>query len=147
MSAAAVELPTRGNNTDISSPTWEIGAARFTVTWGRSGGVITVRGELDAANADQFAGCMEQCAVCCDWLVLDLSELDFMGTAGLRALTRIDSGCGELEVRWALVPGGAVFRLLRICDPDPCLPVSESVTAALATVQEPRPLRPAGLTG
>lgn len=121
---------------ETPSQTWEYGAAQFTIRWGRSGGVVTASGEIDAANSDRFAELLADCASRCEWLVLNLGELEFMGTAAVSALQRIDAECARGKISLALVPGAAASRLLRVCDPDTDLPLSESVTTALAMVQK-----------
>lgn len=114
--------------------------ALFAVHWGRSGAVVSVAGELDAANAPQLVEYVQRCAANCEWLVLDLTELQFMGTAGFSALHRINSLCGGSQVQWAVVPGAVASRLLQICNPDTVLPVAESVALGLAKVQGTRSL-------
>jgi anti-anti-sigma factor len=127
-------------DTDFPIQTWESGTARFTARWGRSGGVVAVHGEIDAANADAFADHLDRCATYCEWLVLDLTDLEFIGTAGFAALLRINTQCAKAKVYWALVPGVAASRTLQVCDPDHALPMSESVADALTTLQDPRRL-------
>lgn len=117
------------------SDTWESRTARSTTRWGRCGAVISVCGELDAANADGLADHVRRCAEYCEWLVLDLSDLEFIATAGFSALQTIVSRTSE-TVRYAtIVPGIAVERLLRICDPHRALPTAPSLPDALASVQ------------
>ncbi len=53
---------------------------------------------------------------------------NFFGTAGFSALHRINVVCSAAGVHWALVPGAAVSRLLRICDPDDTLPLTDVAT-------------------
>lgn len=129
--------------TDAAFPPkpWESQTARISAHWGRSGAVVSARGEIDAANADAFADYVQRCASYCEWLALDLSGLDFLGTSGFSALHRINAQCVVVDVKWALVPGPAVSRLLQLCDPDSALPMTESVGVALAKVQgDPRQL-------
>ena len=109
--------------------------ARFSVHWGRSGAVVSVAGELDAANAAQLGEYVQRCATSGEWLVLDLSGLTFIGTAGISVLQTIDARCAQAGMRWALVPGAAASRLLDLCDPT-TLPLAESVTRALEKVQK-----------
>ena len=103
--------------------------------------VVTAHGELDAANAQQFVDYALRHAAHTDRLVLDLTGVDFFGTAGFSALHTVNVRCAAEKIEWALAPSPAVSRLLRICDPDSALPICESVDAALAAVQgEPRRL-------
>jgi anti-anti-sigma factor len=108
-------------------PAWENHSARFTADWDSSRVVITVHGELDASNATQLADYVEECMTHATPLMLDLSNLDFFGTAGFSALHLINVQCAGADLRWAVVPNKAVSRLLRICDPDHTLPLVESV--------------------
>ncbi|KUI31193.1 anti-anti-sigma factor [Mycobacterium sp. IS-1496] len=101
--------------------------------------VVTARGELDAANAQLFADFALQHAA--DALILDLSEVEFFGTAGFSALHTLNVRCAEADITWVLVPSAAVSRLLRICDPDATLPCAETVEAARTALQDrTRPL-------
>ncbi len=98
--------------------------AQFDARWEPSGTVITVDGELDAANADQLAAYVQHSAARGRRVVLDLRGLEFIGTAGFSALHRINVVCSAAQVRWAMAPSPAVSRLLRICDPDGTLPIT-----------------------
>jgi anti-anti-sigma factor len=103
--------------------------------------VMTAHGELDAANAPEFVNFALRHAADAERLVLDLSGVDFFGTAGFSALHTVNVRCAGEKTVWALVPSSAVTRLLRICDPDSALPICDSVDAALSAVQgEPRRL-------
>ncbi|OBH18392.1 anti-sigma factor antagonist [Mycolicibacter terrae] len=102
--------------------------------------MISLDGELDASNADELAGYVQRCAGYCEWLVLDLNDLEFIGTAGFSVLKAITSRCADAMVYCTTVPGPAVTRLLRICDPTNALPTTSSVADALAGVQGFRPV-------
>lgn len=141
MSAMTAEwspLVTPATEFEFESRTWEIHTARFAVHWGRRGAVIAAHGEIDAVSAGPLVDCVLGCADSCEWLVVDLSDLEFLGAAGFSALRRIGIRCADTDVRWALVPGSATSRLLRVCDPHGYLPVAESVPTALADVQNQR---------
>ena len=119
--------PVRETDTAIPSEPWENHTARFTAEWGPSFVVITAHGELDASNAPHLADYVQRCAAHCKSIILNLSGLEFFGTAGFSALHTINVRCAGAEVRWAVVPGKAVSRVLRICDPDNTLPLAESM--------------------
>jgi anti-anti-sigma factor len=110
-------------------PAWENHSARFTAQPAPFGVVIIAHGELDASNANQLADYVERCVAHSTAVVVDLSGLDFFGTAGFSALHLINVRCAGANQRWAVVPSEAVSRLLRICDPDSTLPLVDSVTA------------------
>jgi anti-anti-sigma factor len=116
--------------------------AHFATRWLRpSIAVITAHGELDAANAAQFVDYALRHAAHIDRLVLDLTGVEFFGTAGFSALHSVNVRCAGEKIEWALAPSSAVTRLLRICDPDLALPICTSVDTALSAVQnEPRRL-------
>ena len=98
--------------------------AQFSARWEPSGTVITVDGELDAANADQLAAYAQRSLSRSSRVILDLRGLEFIGTAGFSALLRINVVCSAAQVSWAMVTSAAVSRLLRVCDPDRTLPVT-----------------------
>ena len=98
--------------------------AQFAAQWGASGSVITVAGELDAANSDQLAAYVQRNLRRSRRVILDLRGLEFIGTAGFSALHRINVACSGAQIHWAMVPSPVVSRLLRICDPDGTLPVT-----------------------
>ncbi|MBV8860382.1 MAG: STAS domain-containing protein [Mycobacterium sp.] len=127
---------------DAARPTreFETPSARFTAQWGPSFVVVTAHGELDASNAHQLADYVQRCATHSRSVILNLSGLDFFGTAGFSALHTINVRCAAADVRWAVVPSRAVSRLLGICDPDSALPVTKSVPAILEENEEPRRL-------
>jgi anti-anti-sigma factor len=127
---------------DAASPSQprECHTARFNADWGPSGPVVTVRGELDASNASQLADYVHRCAAHSKTLILDLTGVEFFGTAGFSALHTINVRCAGTDVRWAVMPSQAVSRLLRICDPDNALPIVASAPDTDSEDPEPRPL-------
>src|SRR5215475_9650825 len=116
--------------------------AHFATRWLQpSLAVVATHGELDAANVQEFVDYSLRHAPHMDRLVLDLTGVDFFGTAGFSALHTLNVRCAAEKIEWALTPSAMVARLLRICDPDSALPICETVDAALAAVQdEPRRL-------
>lgn len=111
--------------------------AFFEIEWPQpSTAVVAVRGELDAANVTQFVEFALRHAEHTDRLVIDLARLTFFATAGFTALHALNVQCVGEHIRWALVPSPAVYRLLRICDPDSALPICTHVDDALTAVQE-----------
>jgi anti-anti-sigma factor len=111
----------------LPPPAWENHSARFIAEWDPSRVVLTVQGELDASNASQLADYFDLCMAHSTPLMLDLSRLEFFGTAGFSALHLINVKCAGANLRWAVVPNKSVSRLLRICDPDNTLPLAASI--------------------
>lgn len=114
---------------------WQSHTADFTVHWGRTGAVLAANGEIDAANAGPFTEYVKRCADCCEWLILDLSALAFIGTVGFLALQSINAQCSKARIQLMVIPGLAMSTVLRVCDPEPPLPLVGSLTDALADVQ------------
>lgn len=103
--------------------------------------VVTAHGDIDAANAQEFVTYALRHAALIKSLVLDLSGVDFFGTAGFSALHTLNVRAAAENIQWAMVPSASVTRLLRLCDPDSTLPLCASAEAALSAVQgEPKPL-------
>lgn len=112
--------------------TWQHSrTAQFTARWEPSGTLVTVDGELDAANADQLAAYVRNAIGRSRRVILDLRGLKFIGTAGFSALHRINVVCSGAQVDWAMAPSPPVARLLRICDPDGTLPVTTAAAEPL----------------
>jgi anti-anti-sigma factor len=87
--------------------------------------LVTVEGEIDAANHRALALYVERQAAGSTRLVLDLASVDFFGTAGFASLHNINVICSRYGVSWVLLVGPQVRRVLRICDPDSTLPIAE----------------------
>ena len=122
-----IASPVLGTDAALPPPAWENHSARFTAEWGLSFVVITAHGELDASNASELADYVLRCAGQSKSVIVDLSGLEFSGTAGFSALHLINVCCAGANLRWAVVPSKAVSRLLQICDPDNTLPLVASI--------------------
>ena len=111
-------------------------SASFATRWLQpSVAVVTAHGELDASNAQELVDYALRNAERTQRLALDLTGVDFFGTAGFSALHTLNVRCAGAAVEWALVPSTAVSRLLRICDPDSALPIAATMSAALSRLQ------------
>jgi anti-anti-sigma factor len=124
------------------SPPWEGHTARLASRRLRSSvAVIRAHGGIDASNADTLTEYTVGHLMRCRGLILDLRGLDFFGTEGFSALHRVSVCCACAGIGWAVVSGEAVWRMLRIGDPQGLLPAASTVEAAMATVQD-QPHRP-----
>ena len=101
--------------------------------------IVSAHGEIDGTNASTLTDYALVKAVRCRGLILDLSGLEFFGTEGFSALHRVSVCCARAGTGWVVVPGAAVSRLLRICDPHGSLPAVDTVDAALANLLEQHP--------
>ncbi len=96
--------------------------------------LVAAFGEIDAATAAALSERIEEHLGGYRQLVLDLSRLEFFGTAGHSVLHRVHSRCARSGMAWVLVPGPEVARLLRVCDPDGILPTAPNIVSAVATL-------------
>ena len=96
--------------------------------------LLTAYGEIDAATAPRLGENIERNLPGYRQLVLDLSRLEFFGTAGYSVLHRVHSRCARAGVDWVLVPGPEVQRLTRVCDPDGLLPTAPNIVSAVAAL-------------
>lgn len=94
---------------------------------------VSAQGEIDAANADDFSHYVLGLVPHCKFLVVDLTELKFLGTPGVSALRRIQAELADTT--WVIVSSPAVARVLRVCDPAGQLLSMGSVEAALAVLR------------
>ena len=126
----------------LSQP-WESRTARLASRRLRSSiSVVMAHGGIDASNADTLTEYTLGHLTRCRGLILDLRDLDFFGTEGFSALHRVSVCCARAGIRWAVVPGEAASRMLRIGDPHGLLPAASTLEAAMATVQDQPHRRP-----
>lgn len=115
--------------------------AAFATRWlPPSTAVISASGEIDAVNAGDFADYALLHIDKAERVAVDLTDVEFFGTAGLSALKAIEGRCAADNIDWVLVPSKAVNRLLRICDLDSDWHTCYSVAAALSTLNGKTPL-------
>jgi anti-anti-sigma factor len=116
----------------VLSQPWQGHTARFEIRLKSSVAVISAHGDIDASNAGTLAEYTLGHVMGCRGLILDLRGLDFFGATGFSTLHKVSAGCARAGIGWALVPGAAVSRVLRICDPQGTLPAASTLDAALA---------------
>lgn len=93
--------------------------------------VIAVRGQVDSCNAALAGSWLHQFVNPQRALVLDFSELEFLGCEGLEALFALGDRCDSLSVDWALVTSHPVRRLLNVADSERRLPAVGSMVEVL----------------
>lgn len=98
--------------------------------------VVTLTGELDAHTAGRLRTLMaEQLLAGPGNLVLDLSGLEFVDSAGLAALIAADKGTRRAGMHLVLAaPGPSVRKVLSLTGIDAVLSTAPSVEAALRLV-------------
>ena len=96
--------------------------------------VVTPRGEIDLATADELAAALRlpECSGA-DSVVLDLTQVAFMDSSGLRVLLMLAEERGE-QLATVLAEESAVTRLLELVEVIDRLQPAGSVEEALAAV-------------
>ncbi|AKS35442.1 STAS domain-containing protein [Mycolicibacterium goodii] len=103
--------------------------------------VVTVHGDLDAANAARFTEYALKSMPQNARLIFDLTDVAFFGAACFATLHTLNVRCAAAGVEWVVVPSKAVARVLRICDPDAGLTTAPDVPSALSRRSDQRPLQ------
>jgi anti-anti-sigma factor len=90
--------------------------------------LVTARGDLDSATAADLASLLsDRLWATPEQLVVDLSEVDFLGVAGIRALLRaaLQAGQGGTELLVVTGANAVVRRALRVTGADRSLALAE----------------------
>jgi len=77
--------------------------------------VITVTGDVDAANSHRLLDYALSKVLLCRRMILDLSQVGFFASDGYRILKVLESRCVLADIEFHLVPGAHVGRTLQIC--------------------------------
>jgi anti-sigma B factor antagonist len=103
-------------------------------TAGATYSVVVLAGEVDATNSDELYGVLESVvAQQPRLLVVDMSELSFMDSTGLRMLLRSSRALDQQGGVLALAaPQVSVARVLELTRADQLIPVYDSVASAIA---------------
>lgn len=74
---------------------------------------ITLRGELDMSNAEALETITQRlCVDGISGIVLDLSDLDFIDSTGLRAVLSSQAICKQYGPEFSVIPGSTAVRRL-----------------------------------
>jgi anti-anti-sigma factor len=92
--------------------------------------VLRLDGDIDASNADLVAEAIRRFSRLNAPLILDLSHVDFLGSAGFSALQTLDEEHRRAALPCTVVGGAALRRLTRVA-PDHGLVLVDSVPEAL----------------
>lgn len=98
--------------------------------------IIRLTGEVDAITADSAAARMALAVAALpppELVIVDLTEVDYLSAAGLRAVHGLAVSCAERAVRThlAITPGGIVHRIVTLLALDPRLSTFDTVAQAL----------------
>lgn len=100
--------------------------------------VVTVKGELDLAVAPRIEAALGPDAEGAGAVLVDLTELGFMDSAGLRALLMASERFRQAATPWAVAVGedSAVRRMLSLSETEATLPVFPDRELATASLSE-----------
>jgi anti-sigma B factor antagonist len=96
--------------------------------------VVVLAGEVDATNSDELYGVLESVVIQQPrLLIVDMSELSFMDSTGLRMLLRSSRSLDQQGGVLALAaPQVSVARVLQLTRADQLIPVYETMADAIA---------------
>src|SRR6478609_1079113 len=77
--------------------------------------VITVIGDVDAANTRRLLDYTLSKVLLCRRMILDLSHVGFFASDGYWMLKTLESRCAMADIEFNLIPGAHVGRVLQIC--------------------------------
>ncbi len=99
--------------------------------------IARVRGEIDLSNADQVLHSLEDAAdEAAPGLVVDLRELEYLDSAGVRLLFQAARSVADAGGRFVAVvaPESPARRVLELAEASSLFPLEESEEAALQLV-------------
>ncbi|NLU83103.1 STAS domain-containing protein [Rhodococcus sp. HNM0569] len=97
--------------------------------------LVRVRGEIDLCTAQDLRDFVCARVDGARDIVLDLSSVQFFGTAGLPVLTALEVAVREAGRRWALVSSRPADRMFRAVGQSGLFPRTADVAAALALLE------------
>lgn len=83
---------------------------------------VAVAGEVDAANAKDFAHAVREEAGGSAAVIVDLTAVEFLAFDGASALYAISAHFSRQGVTWCVAGSPAVNRVLQLCDPEGLIP-------------------------
>ncbi|HEY7051235.1 MAG TPA: STAS domain-containing protein [Mycobacterium sp.] len=93
--------------------------------------VVTIVGDVDAANVEQLSAYTQRFALVKERMVLDLSNVNSFAAEAVSFLRSIADGCSAAGVEWILVASSPVLSQLREFYDAATVPVADSVAEAL----------------
>ncbi|MBS9532756.1 STAS domain-containing protein [Mycobacterium sp. M1] len=125
------KISTRGTTRTSANPTIECGTAQLRAHYRHLATVVTIRGQIDAANVDQLSEQARRFVLAKEPLVVDLRGVTEFTAAGIWLLCVLDGDCRTAGIEWTLIEGSAVSAVLQDFDEDAKFPTSPSVDQAL----------------
>jgi anti-anti-sigma regulatory factor len=101
---------------DTHSGPWSVRLAMSTDWRDIDLAVITVTGEIDAANTREMLDYTLGKVLLCRRMELDLTGVGFFASDGYWMLKTLESRCALADIEFSLRPGTRVSRALQICE-------------------------------
>jgi anti-sigma B factor antagonist len=95
--------------------------------------ILRAKGEIDLAGADEFEGAFRSAADAAAAMVLDLREVEFLDSSGLRVLLLAAADLGP-RLAVLIVPDSPVARVIDLAEVSERLAVHSDEEAALAAI-------------
>jgi len=111
--------------------TYDCGTAQARAHCRHLATVVTIEGEIDAVNVERIALYLRRFLLGDSPVVLDMTDVSRITTAGLSLLLTFDDDCEGAGLGWTLVAGSAVAELLAVAAAQEAFPVAGSVHEAL----------------
>ena len=111
--------------------TFDCGTAQVRAHCRHLATVVTIQGEIDAVNVERVALYLRRFLLGDSPVVLDMTDVGRVTTAGLSLLLTFDDDCEGAGLGWTLVAGPAVSELLNVAAAQEAFPVAGSVHQAL----------------
>jgi anti-anti-sigma factor len=104
--------------------------ARFTLSWRGKVAVLSVDGDVDFANAPEFAKRLEALAGNAEWIVVDLAPCRYIESKGWDVLVNTRRAIASV-----VIPAESpIRRFAEILSIDKFVPISATVDEAIASV-------------
>lgn len=116
--------------------TFAYGGARLRAQCRHLATVVTIRGEVDASNAEQIGDHLRRFVLGENPVVLDMSAVHRFGAPGARLLRTLDEQCRAAGLEWVLVAGPVVTGVLGDDGSRTRFPAADSVRRALRDLAE-----------
>lgn len=115
-------------------PAMECGGAQLRICTSKQATVVAISGDVDGTNIDRVQAHIRGLICDAQALVLDLSAVECLGVAGLRALSALSDQCDKAGVKVAMVADRFANMMLRADDRASMAPVCGSLAEALESV-------------
>jgi anti-anti-sigma factor len=115
-------------------PAMECGGAQLRICTRKQATVVAISGDVDGTNIDRVQAHIRGLICDAQALVLDLSAVECLGVAGLRALSALSDQCEKAGVKLAVVADRFASVMLRADDRASMPPVCDSLAQALESV-------------